>query len=645
MTEHSTHETFFGRDITFADVVYDALVIGSGAAGYNAAVNLYDRGARNIAIITENRLAGASRNTGSDKQTYYKVACSGADDSCRKMAATLFSGGSMDGDIALCEAAHSLEAFFHLTAAGVAFPHNRYGEFAGYQTDHDPARRASSTGPYTSRLMTERLEAEAQRREIAVINHTQAVKLLVDRSANRAYGLLCLENRERFAVYFAKNIVFATGGPAGIYRDTVYPPSQFGASGLLVREGAAFANVTEWQYGIGSTGFRWNLSGSYQQVMPRYVSIDPEGGEREFLWDYFSGAESLSRAVFLKGYQWPFSPERMADEGSSLIDSAVYIERHIRGRRVYLDFTKNHRLFDISKIDPAAREYLGRSNALGDTPFERLLRLNPAAYQLYQSHNIDLAKDYLEIDVLPQHHNGGAMVNIWWETSIGHLFAIGECAGTHGVKRPGGSALNAGQVGGIRAAKYIAASLDSDRYFENGGAAERALAAIRQFETELVSSGGIEPVNALRRLREINSSCAAFLRSLDTVERGIAAIGEIEPAAGGGDIGALLRFDETRLFSLLLLHSIAFYIQQGGRSRGSCLILAKPVDSGSIETELQQAPEIDQRFSGSVLVSRYDPLAARFEQSFRPVRPIPDGEMWFETVWHEYSSGTIFNKE
>ena len=29
-------------------------------------------------------------------------------------------------------------------------------------------------------------------------------------------------------------------------------------------------------------------------------------------------------------------------------------------------------------------------------------------------------------------------------------------AGTHGVKRPGGSALNAGQVGGIRAAEYIA---------------------------------------------------------------------------------------------------------------------------------------------------------------------------------------------
>ena len=33
---------------------------------------------------------------------------------------------------------------------------------------------------------------------------------------------------------------------------------------------------------------------------------------------------------------------------------------------------------------------------------------------------------------------------------------IGEMAGSHGVKRPGGSALNAGQTGGLRAAEYIA---------------------------------------------------------------------------------------------------------------------------------------------------------------------------------------------
>jgi succinate dehydrogenase/fumarate reductase flavoprotein subunit len=46
---------------------------------------------------------------------------------------------------------------------------------------------------------------------------------------------------------------------------------------------------------------------------------------------------------------------------------------------------------------------------------------------------------------------------MWWQTSVGGLFAVGECAGTHGIARPGGSALNAGQVGSLRAAQYISA--------------------------------------------------------------------------------------------------------------------------------------------------------------------------------------------
>jgi succinate dehydrogenase/fumarate reductase flavoprotein subunit len=51
----------------------DTLVIGSGAAGFNALDWLYDFGRRDIAMITEGINAGTSRNTGSDKQTDYKV--------------------------------------------------------------------------------------------------------------------------------------------------------------------------------------------------------------------------------------------------------------------------------------------------------------------------------------------------------------------------------------------------------------------------------------------------------------------------------------------------------------------------------------------------------------------------------------------
>ena len=49
------------------------IVIGSGAAGFAAAARLRQFGEEEVALFTENIMAGPSRNTGSDKQTYYKL--------------------------------------------------------------------------------------------------------------------------------------------------------------------------------------------------------------------------------------------------------------------------------------------------------------------------------------------------------------------------------------------------------------------------------------------------------------------------------------------------------------------------------------------------------------------------------------------
>ena len=136
------------------------LVVGSGAAGLNAAISLRRQGVEDVAILTEGQLLGTSRNTGSDKQTYYKTTTCGEDgDSVRKMAQTLFAGGAMDGDLALAEAASSLRGFYHLVEIGVPFPFNAAGEYVGYKTDHDPLQRGTSAGPLTSRYMTEALFA------------------------------------------------------------------------------------------------------------------------------------------------------------------------------------------------------------------------------------------------------------------------------------------------------------------------------------------------------------------------------------------------------------------------------------------------------------------------------------------------------
>ena len=159
--------------------VVETLVVGTGASGLNAADLLYKGGAKDIAIITEGIKSGTSRNTGSDKQTYYKLSLSGDDkDSVRDLAQDLFNGGCVDGDVALVEASLSTPSFLRLVELGVPFPTNRYGEYVGYKTDHDPHRRATSAGPYTSRFMTERLEAEVIKDGVEILDGYQLVRIL-----------------------------------------------------------------------------------------------------------------------------------------------------------------------------------------------------------------------------------------------------------------------------------------------------------------------------------------------------------------------------------------------------------------------------------------------------------------------------------
>ena len=177
-------------------------VVGSGAAGFNAADRLWKLGQHDILLITENRIGGTSRNTGSDKQTYYKLTLSGGDpDSVREMAQTLYEGRCVDGDIALCEAALSTQCFLKLVELGVPFPRNRYGEYIGYKTDHDPRRRATSVGPYTSKQMTECLERAVQNDGVPVLDKMQVIRVLSENDT--VCGLLCLnaaaqDDAERF---------------------------------------------------------------------------------------------------------------------------------------------------------------------------------------------------------------------------------------------------------------------------------------------------------------------------------------------------------------------------------------------------------------------------------------------------------------
>lgn len=434
--------------------VYKALIIGSGAAAYSAADRLFKEGETDIAVVTENRLSGTSRNTGSDKQTYYKLSMDGHTLDCAyKMASDMFSGGSCDGEKMYIEAVNSSECFLTLCDYGVGFPKDSHGCYPGYKTDHDNTLRATSVGPLTSKKMTEKLEYQVTEiNKTPLLDNKQVIKILV--KDNRAYGVRVLDLlSEKEENIYAENIICSTGAPACIYEDSVYPVSQHGMTGVIIESGVRMCNFTQWQYGMASVDFRWNVSGSFMQVIPRFVSIDNDGNEREFLKDYFDDINEAYSFVFLKGYQWPFSFERA--EKSSLIDIAVHSETS-KGRKVYLDYTKNPENFCFDALSDEAKDYLIKTDSLGDTPIERLKKLNSKAIDVYLRQGINIHKDLLRIAVCAQHNNGGVYTDNNFESDIKGLYVTGEAAGTFGLSRPGGSALNDTQVGGLVAAKHIA---------------------------------------------------------------------------------------------------------------------------------------------------------------------------------------------
>ena len=582
---------------------YHTLIVGTGCAGYNAADKLYDLGVRDIAIVTEGRFMGTSRNTGSDKQTYYKLSLSGAEgDSVREMADTLYAGGGVMGEHALTEAAYSARCFLRLVELGVPFPTNEYGEYAGYKTDHDPRMRATSCGPLTSKYMTEALERSVLAKGIEIIDRQRVISLLTDEQGITG---VATADRETGAVTViaCQSVILATGGPAGIYKNTVYPESQHGATGLAIAAGATLSNMEEWQYGIASTKFRWNLSGTYQQVLPRYISVDDSGCEREFLYEALGDA-SLG-LIFLKGYQWPFDT-RKAD-GSSRVDLLV-AEEIKRGRRVFLDFRSNPKGLEsgFAVLPQEAYAYLENSGALFGTPIERLKKMNEGAIELYADHGIDLYREPLEIAVCAQHCNGGVAVDGHWQSDIPGLYVAGEAAGTFGVYRPGGSALNSTQVGSLRAAEHIA---------EEG---ERQTAA-PAFEMPSILYGESN-LDALREeYRSEMSRVADFDRSSEGMRALLARVTrlcedffKIARVESDREIADLFRLYDMALTQRATLSAMITSAEEIG-THGSALVDRRP-----------------DRLGGMARTTRT--LTRGACSLLAPISPMPSPTLWFETL-------------
>jgi succinate dehydrogenase/fumarate reductase flavoprotein subunit len=646
------------------------LVVGSGAASLNCADHLYSFGIKDIAVVTEKFGNGASNLSGSDKQTYYKMSVSGdSTDSPYEMARTYFNGFCMHGDIALIEATLSIQEFYHLYSIGVEFPHNTYGGFTGYKTDHDPRQRATSAGPRTSHQMVQRLAEQIKAKDIQIMDQIEIISLVSSgtnekKSVVGAIGIdknKINENNHGLILFNCKNIIWGVGGPGGIYKTSVYPSEQLGNIGAALEIGAMAQNLTESQYGLASIKYRWNVSGTYMQVIPTIISTDKDGGDvKEFLNDYFPTMGKLATAIFLKGYQWPFDSRKVLNLGSSIVDILVYQESVMKNRRVYMDFRKNPsgygklNDFKFEDLETEAYDYLKNSHALFGTPIERLEKMNPLAITLYKEQNIDITKEPLEIAVCAQHNNGGLIGDIWWQSNVKNLFPIGEVNGSHGVYRPGGSALNSGQVGGYRAAEYISTKckdepLDVKIFLEK---ANSKITKIANDCNALISM--IEPLSDFcdKTRDEIQTRMTvsgSHIREIDSVNKALKEAYELKDKIEKDkkiksklDLVKIYQNENLCFAHIAYLECIKAYLEKGGGSRGSYLVMDPKGENiyDKLDSYWKFKPENpDLRNKILVIIYKDD----KFVTDWISVNKIPEDNYWYENVWRDYREKKIFD--
>lgn len=646
----------------------DALVVGSGAAGLRAAVELKRR-QQNVLLATAGLYMGTSACSGSDKQTLFTAATAGNGDSFLKLADALASGGAMDYDTAYVEAVGSLHTLGGLQFLGLELPEDRYGAILRYQTDHDEAGRATSCGPRTSRLMVKVLLEEVQRLNIPLLSGATVIKLLRQRDESGtehvAGAILATGSRAHnpwgLALVVAPNVVLATGGPGELYRDSVYPNKCFGSLGLALEEGITLTNLTESQFGIGTprSAFPWNLSGTYVQVIPYIYSVDSGGKEHNFLADYYRTTQELASNIFRKGYQWPFHATRVMDFGSSLLDMAVAHEQQL-GRKVYMDFNRNPEAvpgalpFSLQRLDDDVRAYLENNDALAALPIERLQRMNPLSIALYKMHGHDLTQTPLQFAMNNQHMNGGIEVDIWGQTSLPGCFAVGEIAGTHGVTRPGGAALNAGQVFAMRLARYIA---HAGRRNAVDDVPELAAQPLAEVNDVILRAQRNESGRSLQSVKEEiqtrMSDHGGFICHVDAVRQAAQEARLLAAAVAKNalsirhlaEIPELFMWRQMALISAAVLTMLDDYISSGGGSRGARIILDPEGDCLPLT---RNGPAQLWRFRPEQASDKEKKLTIHYQQAKfivrqKALRSLADSkDHYFEKNWPDFLNGNIY---
>ena len=476
--------------------VCNVLVIGAGAAGLRAAIEVNRRGAEVVVVAKR-----------SSRDAHTVLAAGGInaalgtrdpEDSWEQHFADTFREGYYLSDPRVVEivSREAPAAIDELLEWGCPFALLEDGRvdqrFFGAHT----YRRTCYAGDYTGRTMLNTLATQVGELGIRIADNNYVSSLLVHEGV--CFGALAFDQDSGIrTAFFADAVVLATGGHTRLWRRSSSRRDENNGDGmyLALRAGCRLQDMELVQFHpTGMVGTE-DLAGTLVTE-----AVRGEGG-RLF---------NSENERFMTRYD----PDRMELSTRDRIALANYTEI-AQGRGgphggVFLDISHRDKSFILDKL--------------------------PRMYRQFIEHQmLDISRQAMEVAPTAHYSMGGVVVDPETHaTDVDGLFAAGEiAAGLHGANRLGGNSLTETVVFGRRAGR---AAAELSRRREAQLRSRRALESAQDDLDSLVHDGDeiVRPVQ--RALRDAMWECCGVVRSEQGLQQGLSRLGEIEQMMGDIDV-------------------------------------------------------------------------------------------------------------